>query len=159
MNTLASRMQALLLSISFIAAMGAYAYGADQKPKTDATKISNALTAALGHGLPVEVPCNSFRRQSHAIGSRLIRPRTAATCLRFLSTGLRAIHARLMSMWFSPLVSSEATDRFLLTRDYGLLGFITCTGRPYHSGRCCGAAPCSRALAMRRLTRSSRMLE
>ena len=46
MSTSASRMQALLLSISFIAVMGAYAYGADQKPQTDAAKIANALTAA-----------------------------------------------------------------------------------------------------------------
>ena len=46
MSTPASRTQALLLSISFIAVLGAFAYGADQKPKTDAAKIANALTAA-----------------------------------------------------------------------------------------------------------------
>src|SRR4051812_11983694 len=46
MSTSASRTQAALLSISFIAVMGAYAYGADPKPKTDAAKIANAMTAA-----------------------------------------------------------------------------------------------------------------
>src|SRR5882672_7174509 len=46
MSTLASRAQALLLSASFISVLAGHAHGADQKPKTDAAKIANAMTAA-----------------------------------------------------------------------------------------------------------------
>jgi hypothetical protein len=46
MSTLASPVQALLLSVSFVSMLSAAAHGADQKPKTDAAKIANAMTAA-----------------------------------------------------------------------------------------------------------------